>query len=434
MMRLTGRLRRLLSEDAILRTGLRLAGASITAHLITLAILPLLTRFVTPAEFGVFGTFLSIAGIFMPIVSLRYEWAIPLPKSDSRAARLVQLSLYLLFGSAVFVAAFGWVAMQLSPEGSAFHEAMEYWWALWLAVVVMGLVQILLTGWVVRARHFEYLARARIAQSVFVGALQVALVLAVGGPFALILGFVVGQALAYAPLGAHCGRAITAALETDGRANVMRVATDFKRFPTFSAPSSLLNSAGTEAPLLLFGMVAGVVAAGEFAIAQRLVALPAVLITMSLAQPFWAEAANLVRDDPEKLHRIYREKLKQLALLGLLVAFVVATSPWVFPILLGEEWTGAGRIAALMALLVFGQISFASLSALEYLGMQELNLLWNVGRLFVVVVSILAPAAVGADQLTIVAVYSAASAVWYGTMAVFNEIGFRRVIAARVAS
>ena len=142
----------------------------------------------------------------------------------------------------------------------------------------------------------------------------------------------------------------------------------------------------------------------------------------------------MIRNQPRELRKVYHTKLRQLLILALLIVLVIASSRWVFPILLGADWVEAGEMASCMAILVFGRIAFGSLSALEYQGMQGLNLIWNVGRLIVVTASILIPASLGADAVAIVIVYSIVSASWYLMMAVFNEIGFQRVISSGVST
>ena len=71
---------------------------STLAQLIPIAIAPILTRLYSPEEFGLLAIFISLAAIFSPIASLRYELSILLPKSNSDAKDLA----YLCFGIICF--------------------------------------------------------------------------------------------------------------------------------------------------------------------------------------------------------------------------------------------------------------------------------------------------------------------------------------------
>lgn len=62
-----------------------------------------LTRLYIPSEFGVFFAFLAINVVLLPIVSLRYEWAIPIAASDNEAFDLLGLSLTLSVAGGLFV-------------------------------------------------------------------------------------------------------------------------------------------------------------------------------------------------------------------------------------------------------------------------------------------------------------------------------------------
>lgn len=88
-----------------------LAGGTAFAQGITVLAAPILTRIYTPSEFGVLGVFAALLGIIVVISSLRYELAIPLPKSDGAAANVLAVSLVCLLAVTVItliaVALFG---------------------------------------------------------------------------------------------------------------------------------------------------------------------------------------------------------------------------------------------------------------------------------------------------------------------------------------
>jgi len=65
------------------------------AHLLGIAVLPVLTRIYTPEEMGVYATFLSMVMICYCVASFRYEYATLIPKSLSAANNITILSISL---------------------------------------------------------------------------------------------------------------------------------------------------------------------------------------------------------------------------------------------------------------------------------------------------------------------------------------------------
>jgi O-antigen/teichoic acid export membrane protein len=295
-------------------------------------------------------------------------------------------------------------------------------------LLVLGGVQIL-SSWTIRTGAFAPYARSRLFQSLFVGTGQIVLCALLGGPLSLIAAFLGGQVLAYVPLARKVWQDAHTGLSGAGLPAMPEVAAKYRRFPAISAPSSLLNSLGVEAPILLVSTFAGTGVAGQLALAQRVVAMPGMLVRESLGQAFYTEAARLAGSDPSALRRLYRRTVRHLALIGLAVLAALALAPLAFPLLFGAAWQPAGWMALWLGVMMFSQIATGTVSCLEYLNAQGLNMAWNAGRLLVVAGGVLAPHALGASDVTMVAVYSCASAAWYPMLYAMNELSLTRAIA-----
>ena len=75
--------------------------------------------------------------------------------------------------------------------------------------------------------------------------------------------------------------------------------------PDLSAPSAFLNTFGIEAPVLLIVALYGTAVGGQFALAQRVMAIPVTLMAMAVGQVFFAEAARMARDQPMDLPTLF---------------------------------------------------------------------------------------------------------------------------------
>ncbi len=76
-----------------LRSVLVLVSGTALGHGITAASMPVLSRLYGPADFGLLAVFASCLGILSVIACLRFELAIPLPKSTQESGDLLRLSL-----------------------------------------------------------------------------------------------------------------------------------------------------------------------------------------------------------------------------------------------------------------------------------------------------------------------------------------------------
>ena len=102
----------------------------------------------------------------------------------------------------------------------------------------------------------------------------------------------------------------------------------YSEFAYAGLPSALLDAAAMTLPLPLLASRFGAEAAGQFALAQRILQAPAVLVGKSVAEAFHARIARHVRERPEQVARFFRRTSAILTLIGLVpaVALVVVAS------------------------------------------------------------------------------------------------------------
>ena len=84
---------RILPKSRFARSASLLAGGAVAGQAIIVAASPILTRLYSPEDFGVLAVFASLLSILSIVASLRYQLAIPLPKTDEEAANVTVLSL-----------------------------------------------------------------------------------------------------------------------------------------------------------------------------------------------------------------------------------------------------------------------------------------------------------------------------------------------------
>ncbi|WP_111411791.1 lipopolysaccharide biosynthesis protein [Billgrantia lactosivorans] len=401
--------RRLLPTHAFARGVSVLVGGTAGAQLLTIAAAPLLTRLYAPEDFGLLAVYGGLLALFTVVASGRYQLAIPLPETEREAAEVLALSLavvglttlvallLVVLGGRTLVAALG--VPSLSP----------WLWLLPLGVAFAGGYQAV-SHWSVRTRAFTALASTRIKQSLALLAIQfIASPLGGGG---LLLGHAAGQGAGTLTLARPALRAVAEHRVTV--AGVWAAARRYRKFPLYSSWSGLFNTLGKQLPPLLFAALFSPVAAGLYALAHRVLAMPMTLIGEAVGKVFFSSAAEAHRRGElgplvARVHAI----LAHIAMPPAIV--LMAIGPDLFALVFGERWREAGEFARWMAPWIYLVFMTSPLSHLfSVLERQGQGLVFQALLLGVRVVAI----AIGAfhdDLLLTVALFSLGSAAcWIG--------------------
>ncbi|KQQ36335.1 hypothetical protein ASF61_08505 [Duganella sp. Leaf126] len=184
-------------------------------------------------------------------------------------------------------------------------------------------------------------------------------------------------------------RGLAALLPTAAQRRYLR---RHRAFWRFTLPSSLLNAAVGQLPLLIIGARHGALAAGLFALTQRVLAAPISLLAASVLEVFKRESVRQYHEHGD-CRPAYRHALRVLLALGAAPALVLwVASPALFSLVFGTDWRGAGELAQLMAPLFFLNFVAGPLSyVFSVAGRQKIELLWQVALFATTVAAFVAP-------------------------------------------
>jgi O-antigen/teichoic acid export membrane protein len=398
-----------------------IAGGTAIAQVMVALASPALTRLYTPSELGILSVYASLLATIVPVMSLRYEMAIPLPEEDDDAANILAVAL----GCVVGLAALGFILVHLFDRqiASAAHAAMlaKYLWLLPLGLLAAGAYQAL-SYWSVRQGSFGMIGRARVAQSIGQLSIQLGLGAAGAGAIGLLVGDVSGRATGAGSFTYSMRRKkLTDSVHLSAR-HMRALASRYRRFPLFGSWSALANAAGLHLTPFLIAATFGPTQAGWFTVGQRVMALPSTVIGQAVSQVYMHEAAILFRTDRRKLRDLYVRTAGKLFLLGLVLLGPAALlAPIVFPAVLGPAWHQTGVYMQVAAVMFFAQFIVSPLSqTLNVAGRQDLQLFWDVIRLGAMLgIFALAGAQHWGDVATI-GVLAIVNACMYGVLAVLT--------------
>ncbi|PMC15699.1 polysaccharide biosynthesis protein [Oligella urethralis] len=336
-------IQRLLPKNAFARGVSVLVGGTVSAQALMILASPILTRLYSPEDFGLLAVYAGILGLFTVIASLRYELAIPLPEKDSEAANIAVLSLLIVIFfsiiSAILILFWGADIAWLFGQ----PIMARYLWLLPVGVLAIGAYQVF-NYWSVRTKSFGNIAKTRVRQSVAILVIQLSAFKL--GALGLIVGQTTGQSVGVISLARPALK--TKHFKGWRWGGLKRVAIRYKDFPIFSTWEGFLNATSWQAAPLLFAMLFSPTVAGFYALANRVLALPASLIGEAVGNVFFADAADAYRED--KLAPLFESVYSKLVYIIMPVMLVlIIDAPRLFVFVFGERWEEAGKLAQWMS-------------------------------------------------------------------------------------
>ena len=419
-------LRRLPAGD-LTRGVVTLVTGTTVSQAILVVTAPILTRIYSPSDVGTFGVAFSIMSILVTMTALRYDAAVALPGTDEDAANVLALAvltcLVVSLVSAVALLVVGpWLVSVLGVA------ALAPFVALIALDQLAGGVMSSFTNWAVRTRSFREIATSRMTQSVTVVAAQIGLGFAGLGAFGLLVGDVIGRTTGTLRLARAAWATHRLALRQVSIRQIRAAARRYRRFPIYSSGSALVNALGVEAPLLLLVAVYGDAVGGQYALAQRIVALPVTLVATAVGQVFYSEGARLVRDRPADLRQLYGRTTRSLTLVavgpGLLLAVL---APILAAPVFGEAWQTAGWYVTILApMYVLQLVTSPTGGLLDILERQDLHAIREVLRLVLVGGAIAVAAILRLPAIAAVAILSVAGCLSYVAYGLFSRYALLR--------
>ena len=309
---------RLKPQSASVRNVLKLAGGTAGSQVIIVAAAPILTRLYGPDSFGLLATFASILALLNVVSSLRYELAIAVPEDDAEAVALVWLCFVLVAISTVFTA-LGVAMLGDTLVGWLHQPALKpLLWLLPVCLFLTGLYQPL-SYWAIRRKQFGLLAQTKFSQSII--GVVTNLVAAPLGTIGLLLGQIISLCsgikqlfndIAYSSASLKMSRKLFNSYRDIGLPSIL---------------SGLINTAGSQIPILLIAGYYDTSDLGVLSLMQRLALLPATLVAKATSQVFLQRIG--VSKSLSELNNLFEFAFNKLSKVGLIFCTLLAVcSPY----------------------------------------------------------------------------------------------------------
>ena len=319
----------------------KLFSANVIAGVVGLAFYPILTRLYQPMDFGLLSLFSSIVGVLVILSTADLQYAIVLPKDDRKANAVAHNALIC---TACIVALTLLLGIFAEPIADLFNAEglAKIWWLIPCMVLICAVWNIV-NYYFTRNKSFSYISAYLLTQGTLIPTLKLVFALigiTVGG---LIYGSVAGAGIAV------CAVIIIAI--TRGRISFVPSSAvdrkealhEYRRFPIFSLPRSVINNLSSNIPALLLTPFFGLAPMGLFSIGLTFGFRPVNMLENSVYQVFFQQISQSVNQRQPimpTMRKFVRYTLLIIAptvLLGLLLLSYL--TGW----LLGDEWVETGR-------------------------------------------------------------------------------------------
>ena len=376
----TARLFSFIVNNPLYRGVLVLGSGTAVAQLIGIVTAPIITRLYTPSDLGVLAVYSSILAIFGVGAILRYEFAYALPKENDDAINLFGLSLILL---CITTAGFTLILLfgrDLLINAFDLGSIEQYIWFLLIGFFGMGLYT-MLNYWAIRQRDYGRITYTKINQGAGGSVCKILLGILSFGPVGLIIGHIVSQIAGITTLARAMWKKERNSLKAISWSRMKSVAGEYKSFPVFAFPASIVNTMSLQLPPLILLALYDSEVVGYYALANMLVVLPGSLISGSMGQAYLGEASKMVRERSQELRSLYVRTLKHLFIIAVpLIGIPALFAPFIVPFIFGEAWAEAGWYCWPLALLVIVAFVVSPTSWLEIYDRNKWVLIWDISR------------------------------------------------------
>jgi len=364
------RLKVFIQKKEFLRYFIMFFSGTLLAQIITVAISPVLTRLYTPAEFGVYGTYIAIVSLLIVFVTGRFEYAINTTDTDKDAVSVYRIVKYLtVFTSgAILVVIFFFAPFIKELFGFKFSYKILYF--IPATLLLLGILQGS-SFYLNRVKDFQTLSKSKIIQSLGNGATSVSAGLLNFGVIGIIVGNIAGVFLSYSYQKLKVGRLKKYSFDKE---RIKKNLGKYKQYPLYNAPSAFFDNLAIQAPVLILLTVFSETIVGFYSLTTRVIGMPLGLISTSISQVFLSQISELHRNG-KSYKKVVLKVAKYLALLGFIPLSILGVfGPQLFSLVFGADWKVAGEYAQILSVGYFFKFVVSPLSIIFFIN-QRVKLL-----------------------------------------------------------
>ncbi len=347
------------AEASIFKNMAKLTAGTGLAKIIGVLTAPVITRIYLPEDFGVLSIFTSVIALIVPLGTLRYSLALPLPKNDGLATNIAVLSIAILLTISSFTFLLLYFSNELILSFFNVEKLIPFWWLIPVGVIGTGLYEIL-TNWAIREKAYKQYATTIFWQSIIGSVTKIGLGMLGLKPLGLLIGEIFNQAGGILSLFRKFYSRLAGNFKYITKNRIIFLSKRYADFPKYRLPAQFLLVLATKTPLLFFAWHFGIAETGQLGLTFSMLAIPMRLFGTTTANAFYGEIARIGKTDSDKIYNITKAITKRMFLVSIFPFIVLLIGgPWLFSFFFGQEWREAGIYASILALYLLTQFIYS---------------------------------------------------------------------------
>lgn len=380
---------------------------------IPIIISPILVKFYTPENFGLFTLYISIVGIISSVACAGYEHAIMLPKEDKNAIYIAFLSFLILSMTSILTLIVVLIFNSQLSRIIGNNDLAMWLYLLPFSVFLTGFFQII-NFWNNRKKQYSLLGKSQL--------IQVSITAVVGLLFGIIEfnngGLIVSRITGYSiVVFLLCVLVINKELYQLLKIDIKKFLLLGKRYINFlkySAVSGLLNSMSFHFFPILLSKVFSLSLLGYYSLAMMILVVPQVLIGNTISKVYFQVSMQYIHTKGNN-KIVFLQTLKKLFIIALLIYvpmyfYILDFVVFVF----GANWQLSGELVQILIPLMFIKFISSTLSVtLTMYEKQKTGLFINLVLLLTVIILFIIASLLTLDKYAFFYIYTSVVGVLY---------------------
>lgn len=324
----------------------KLTSWSLISNGILVLFTPLLTRIYTPSDYGDYSIYYSFLTLLALFSSGRYEFAIALPKSDDIARSI----FYLIFRISLFFSIFIFILLGflLYLKVDLIISSNLYFVTILPISIFLSAINSAFIYLSYRGRKYNFIGVILVSQTI-INILANFILHYCKFEYGLITGFLLGQVTS----GILFYTLYKKQLGIYNKKLIKAVFYKYIKFPKFNLPKDILSTLSQSFLPVVLSFFFTKSFVGFFAVSNRLLRVPTILIASSVSNVFRNEAiANFHKRKSNT--ELLKYTLKKMVIISIpFFLFLAIFSESIFCLLLGNDWVIAGQISKAITFMIF---------------------------------------------------------------------------------
>lgn len=385
------------------------------SQIIPFAASPILARLYSPEAFGVLGSYTALVAIFSVFLNLRYDLAIIKPTLIKSSLELT----YFTFVTSIFITFL--LSLVIFVMYFVFNIQFELGYLILFVPISAFLMAQNSTLNTLLNRKKKYKRRGKLLVITNSGHVIYSIIYSFFGSFGLIFGNLSGNLTSFLINFKRLSKSFI-----NQKIN-KKLILEYKNFPLFLLPSTLLEKLSTNLPVIFLYYIFGPVQTGIFVFASKLSSAPIGMICLSIGEVYRQKAAEDIANNGN-CSRVFYDTRKFLIFSGsivLLIAFFLGET--LFPIIFGTQWIQAGEVVKFFSVMLALNIISTSLSySIVFSDFHKYDTLIQLLRLILIITSIII-AYFTNDFMLFIITYVFSYSIYYLLHSIIQEMSIRKL-------